>query len=547
MKRSGRGPNDTDADTGLRPGGLACLALLALAACTRPETGPVVTTETGALRGVAEAGVASFKGIPYAAPPVGERRWRAPQPPTAWPGIRAATDYAPHCAQTPSTFMVIGPGPDREDCLYLNVWTPAPGAAERRAVMVWIHGGGFMQGSGHAPATDGASLARQGVVLVTLNYRLNVFGFLAHPALGSDDPAEPPANFGLQDVVAALGWVRRNIAAFGGDPQNVTVFGESAGADIVNYLMVMPAAAGLFHRAISQSASIGVTPDAHLTRRMGFKPAGYAFGEDFVKRTGIAPGPGQAEALRALDARALLALLEPRDRLTPVIDGVWVPDHASRLFAAGRQQRVPYVTGGNSWEASLGRRIGGGFSPENSARLVPAKDRARLYPGLAGEALADEIFGDLVIHSAAHYLAGEMARQGGPVYRYFLSYVPTARRGRQPGLGHAEDIAFVMDTLTAEPDLAEVSARDRERSRLMRDYWAQFAKTGDPNRSGLPAWPAYDEASRRVLEIGDELRVRSRFREDRLDYHVGRGLALLERLAGHRDREPAEDALRADQ
>ncbi len=534
MKRSRRGSKHTDSDTGFRPRRLRplVLACLALTACTRPANGPVVTTEAGALRGVLEAGVASFKGIPYSAPPVGELRWRAPQPVTPWPGIRAATGYAPHCAQTPSTFMVIGPGPASEDCLYLNVWTPEPDAAQRRAVMVWIHGGGFMQGSGHAPATDGTALAREGVVLVTLNYRLNIFGFLAHPALAGDDPATPSANFGLQDAVAALRWVRRNIAAFGGDPDNVTIFGESAGADIVNYLMVMPAATGLFQRAISQSASLGVTPDAHLTRRMGFKPSGYAQGEDFVRRTGIAPGPDQATALRALDARALLALLKPSDRLTPVIDGAWLPDHASRLFAEGHQQRVPYLTGGNSWEASLGRRIGGGFSPENSARLVPAQDQARLYPGLEGEALADEIFGDLVIHSAAQYLSGEMARQGGPVYRYFLSYLPEARRGRQPGVGHAEDIALVMGTLDAEPDLAEVSARDRERSRLMRAWWVQFAKTGDPNRGGLPTWPAYDRDSRRVLEIGDEIGVRTDFREARLAYHVARGLALLERLAG---------------
>jgi para-nitrobenzyl esterase len=500
----------------------------ALVACAQLRPQLVVATEAGAVRGLAVGQVQAFRGIPYAAPPVGEWRWRSPQPVTPWTGVRAAETYAPSCAQPRSELWSVDLGDTREDCLTLNVWTPRTNPGDRLPVMVWIHGGGYSQGSGNLPRLNSPGLARQGVVLVTVNYRLSLFGFLAHPALAASNPTEPVGNYGLMDTVAALRWVQRNIAAFGGDPGNVTIFGESAGAGLVNYLMVMPSARGLFHRAISQSASVGLVADAHLSKRAGFQASGFQAGEAFVEKTGAAGAPDVTAALRAMGTAELLNYVSERDRFTPVVDGPLIPDHVGRLFAAGRQARVPYITGGNSWEASLGRAIGGGFSPAVAARLVGQADRARLYPGLDGPALDDEIFGDLIIHSASAYLAGQQARAGMPVYRYYLSYVAADRRQRQPGAAHTDDIAFVMASLDAEADLSIVTERDREISALLSAYWVQFAKTGDPNRPGLPAWPAAGVDDAPVLEVGDQIVIRDEFMAARMDFHTARGRAMLQ-------------------
>jgi para-nitrobenzyl esterase len=507
----------------------AAIALLLLSACTRPEPAPVVTLDTGRAQGSRAGDVVAFRGLPYAAPPVGARRWQPPAPVAAWPGLRAARRFGPACAQPESPLVALPPGGTSEDCLTLNVLAPAAGAAGRPyPVMVWIHGGGYVQGTGNDPVLNSPALARRGVVLVTVNYRLNVFGFLAHPALAMA-PGDPVGNYGLLDLLAALRWVQRNIAAFGGDPGNVTLFGESAGADLVNHLLVVPAAAGLFHKAISQSSSVGLAPGAYPARGTPVQPAARAVAEAYLARVLPAGVPADGARLRALPTRELLAAYGPRDRFTPVIDGELVPGQVGRLFAAGRQHRVPYLTGGNSWEASLGRAIGGGFSPDIAARLVPAADQARLYPGLAGDARADAIFGDLVILAPARYLAARMQATGVPVHRYYLSYLAEDRRGRQPGVAHADDIAFVMGSLDREPGLRRVGARDRAASELLGRYWVQFARTGDPNGPGLPAWPR-DTAAGTVLEIGDEVVVREGFEAARLDWHVARGEALLARL-----------------
>jgi para-nitrobenzyl esterase len=509
--------------------GRAILVVLLLAGCTRPGPAPVVTLATGRAQGLHSGDVVEYRGLPYAAPPVGERRWRPPAPAPGWTGLRAARRFGPACAQPESPLVALPPGGTSEDCLTLNVLAPAAApAAGPYPVMVWIHGGGYVQGTGNDPVLNSPALARRGVVLVTVNYRLNVFGFLAHPALATA-PGDPVGNYGLLDLLAALRWVQRNVAAFGGDPGNVTIFGESAGADLVNHLLVMPAAAGLFHKAISQSSSVGLAPGAYPERGTPVQPAARAVAEGFLARVLPAGTPLDGARLRALPARQLLAAYGPRDRFTPVIDGDLVPGQVGRLFAAGRQHRVPYLTGGNSWEASLGRAIGGGFSPEIAARLVPPADQARLYPGLAGDVRADAIFGDLVILAPARYLAARMQASGVPVHRYYLTYLAAARRGRQPGVAHADDIAFVMGSLDREPGLRPVDARDRAASELLGRYWVQFARTGDPNGAGLPAWPR-DTPAGTVLEIGDEVVARDGFAAARLDWHVARGEALLARL-----------------
>jgi para-nitrobenzyl esterase len=488
-----------------------------------------VRIDSGALRGTVVDGVQVFKGIPFAAPPVGEWRWRPPQPVTPWDGVRAAQDYAPFCVQPESALLWFELTRTSEDCLMLNVWTPDVASTEKLPVMVWIHGGGYSQGTGNIPRLNSSALAKQGVVLVTVNYRLAILGFMVHPAVTATHPDEPAGNYGLMDTVASLEWVQRNIAAFGGDPENVTIFGESAGAGIVNYLMVMPSADGLFHRASSQSSSVGMAPEAYIDRQAGFQKAGEKVAVEFVSKAGLDDSEDLAAALREMPVDELVGLMGERDRFTPVVEGRLVPDQPGVLFAQGKQQNVPYITGGVSWEASLGRSIGGGFSPEFAAKLVPAADKERLYPGLTGTGLEDAIFGDLIVLSHSRYMANQMRQLGSPVYSFFMSYVAEDRRDRQPGVAHADDIAFVMNTLDAEGDLEVITESDRATSDLMSAYWVQFAKSGNPNKEGLPEWPAYQADTARVLEIGDEVIIRDEFLAERMAYHMERGKALLER------------------
>jgi len=464
---------------------------------------------------------------------VGELRWVPPQPAAGWNGVRSATNYAPHCAQIDPGILWFELDQISEDCLTLNVWSPAAEPDAKLPVMVWIHGGGYSNGSGNIARLNSPAFARQGVVLVTVNYRLSVFGFLNHPALAASDPNRLTGNYGLLDVVAGLEWVQRNIAAFGGDPDNVTIFGESAGAGLVNTLLVMPASKGLFHRAISESASVGLAPDPYPAKRAGFLPPANKVGVNYAKKLGIADyqsdSPEVAAELRALSMEQLLAVLAMEDRYTPVVDSTTLPDQVGALTAAGKQHPVPYLTGGNSWEASLGRQIGGGFSPEFAARLVAQADKDRLYPGLSGDALADQIFGDLIVLSGSRYTANQMLKVGAPVYSYYLTYIAAARRGTQPGAAHTDDIAFVMQTLDNEADLDVVTDKDREISELMSAYWVQFAKTGNPNRAGIPEWPAYTSSRGPILEIGDAIVVRENLLQDRMEFHIARGSDLMEK------------------
>ncbi len=500
---------------------------VSVASCTHLDTGPTVEIESGQLKGAVVDDVAVFKGIPFAAPPVGDWRWRPPQPVAPWEGVRSAENYGPFCAQPQSSLLWFELDVISEDCLSLNVWTPALVEDKRLPVMIWIHGGGYSQGTGNIPRLNSPRLAREGVVLVTINYRLAFFGFMVHPALKASHPDEVNGNYGLMDAVAALQWVQRNIAMFGGDPDNVTIFGESAGAGVVNTLMVMPSAGGLFHRAISQSSSVGLALDPYPDRRAAFQQPAEKGGKAFVKSLGLTDSEDVAGALRALTTEELLAGMGERDRFTPVVDGVLLPDQPGNAYLQGNQHKVPYITGGVSWEASLGRSIGGGFSPEMSARLVPQADKDRLYPGLKGVALEDAIFGDLVVLAGSRHVATQMHAAGTPVYSYFLSYLADARRGKQPGVAHQDDIAFVLQTLDTEKDLDPISPRDWEKSELMSAYWVQFAKTGNPNRDGLPEWPAFNPDTAPILEIGDETVVRENFMSERMAFHIERALDML--------------------
>ncbi len=483
------------------------------------ETAPAlsVRVESGLVRGVSEPGIRVFRGIPYAAPPVGPLRWRPPQPAPSWDDVRAAEDFGPPCPQPAA------PESTAEDCLTLNVWAPADlPPAERWPVMVWIHGGGFRAGTGSDPGTHGDQFAREGVVLVTLNYRLGALGFLAHPALEAEQAGEPRANYGLLDLVAALGWVQRNIEALGGDPSRVTIFGESAGAMAVHLLMVAPQAEGLFHRAIAQSG-YGTWPLPRL-RATGSAvgppgaPSAEEVGESIVERA-TAPGSDvrTASALRAIPAERLAVAVAPLH--LPMVDGTVVPDEPGILFARGEQHDVPFIGGGNSYDGSV--MMGSGFAPreflaswgerESQLRALYADDFA-----VSTQLGASRLFGDRRYLLSGRVLTKYMSRVSSPGYLYYFSFVPAAQRRASPGALHAAEIGPLFGRVMGV--VGEGAPQVKEVGETMRAYWVNFARTGNPNGPGLPEWPAYDPATDRWLVIGETPVVRTGIVKDRLDF-----------------------------
>jgi para-nitrobenzyl esterase len=497
--------------------GVAIVSIVGLAFAGVAIAGDAVTIGQGTLHGATAGAVTSFKAIPYAAPPVGPLRWRPPQPPAPWQGVREASVVGPGCIQ-PRRYPV----PLTEDCLTLNVWKPAAAAAGARLpVMVWIHGGSFVYGAGGSPAYDGTHYAERGVVMVTLNYRLGRLGFFAHPAL-TREGAGPVANYGLMDQIAALKWVKANIAAFGGDPAKVTVFGESAGAISVNYLLTSPMARGLFSQAIVESGFARQQPKALADAQ--------AQGAKFAADLGVAGDDAAAlTALRALPADKLSAAPDGVTDPTipgPILDGKLIVEPVAAAFAAGHQARVPLIVGGNSWEASLLPKAA--RYPEVAlARLGGNRDElVALYGGPADLAkVANDAVTDAAVIEPDRFEARAMARAGQPAYVYFFSYVPAADRASLPGARHGAEVLYVMGNLpTADGDLAgrhftAATADDRKISEAMLAYWVAFARTGDPGQAGGPAWPRYDPRTDTVLEFGpDGVNARPAFRKARLDF-----------------------------
>jgi para-nitrobenzyl esterase len=459
------------------------------ASATQSEPGsslkPIkVKVRSGQLAGRTDGDVASWKAIPYAAPPVGALRWRPPQPIAAWRGVRAADTVGPICEQEyNATDNGVGPLPKSEDCLTLNVW--AARSAARAPVMVWIHGGGFVNGSGTAALYDGSALARQGVVVVTLNYRLGRFGFFAHPALAAGPQGEASGNYGLMDIIAALGWVRDNIDRFGGDPGQVTIFGESAGGVAVNDLMVSPRARDLFSKAIVES---GLGREGAYT----FAQA-QAAGQAVTAKAGL-QDPSAAQ-LRALPADAILAWggVDLMKGEGPMIDGSLLPMRPAEAFAQGREAPVPYLVGWNRLEAPLPATLAElvlAANPKVSADLMASLKSA--YP--SPEAYADNIASDLLFVEPARNLAQWHARNGHPTFAYQFSVLPSAATGLK-GTPHAAERQYVFDTLNASP--WPTDANDAAQARLVSAAWARFAKSGAP---GLD-WPRYTAQAERMLEF----------------------------------------------
>jgi para-nitrobenzyl esterase len=480
--------------------GLQITLALALAAPLQAQDGPIVTVDSGKLQGAA-AGTGSiriFRGIPFAAPPVGKLRWREPQAAAPWAGVRQANAFAPRCMQQPlySDMMFRSPAPS-EDCLYLNVWTPAnlsKSASTKLPVLVYIYGGGFMAGDSSERRYDGAALAARGIVVVTINYRLGAFGFFVHPELTAESPHHASGNYGLLDQAAAVAWVKRNIAAFGGDPGRITIGGESAGSMAVSALMASPLSRGQIAGAIGESGAMMQkwTPPA----RSDVEKKGAAFAQNI--------GAATLAALRAMPADKLLeAQGKAQDMpFDAVIDGYFLTEPPAVTFAAGKAAHVPLLVGSNSQEAS-GTAVFGDNPPTVAAyraglarvlgdkadaafALYPASTDAEVLP--MATALASDDF--LALPTWKWF---DLQRQTGvPTYYYYYAHVRPrflGDPGSQPGWGavHSAEIEYALGNLDINPIYAWTDA-DRKVSAVMSAYWANFVRTGNPNGAGLPAW-----------------------------------------------------------
>ncbi len=454
--------------------------------------GPVVHIDQGGVEGSVKApGVESFIGIPFAAPPVGDLRWHAPEPPARWSGIRAATEFSKDCVQEPPAYPP-GPGfnnPTGEDCLYLNIWRPAGAVAKPLPVMVWIYGGAWIMGAGSFPSHDGTEFARAGVILVNFNYRLGRFGVFAHPGLSREQAGQPLANYGLMDQIAALKWVRANIAAFGGDPGNVTIFGESAGAASVNILMTSSLAKGLFAKAISESGPSHARMESLADAE--------------------AKGKAWADKMHAADLKALRALSPEKVwdgpatvPASPVVDGRLVVASTDQAFAKGPIADVPYIVGSNSHEESLIRWLPGA----DERWFAGLGDKGPLLLGLytadgtARRAALAKLWGEAALTAPARDRARAVAAQSGKAWLYRYAYVPDAAQGSAPGAGHDAEMEMVF----RNPDMrwkAKWSDADAAMARTVNAYWVNFAKAGNPNGPGLPNWPAYTATNDMLLNF----------------------------------------------
>jgi para-nitrobenzyl esterase len=456
----------------------------------------------GVLEGVVSADdqVRTFKGVPYAAPPVGPLRWKPPQPVQPWTGVRPAADFGPRPMQWrifgDMVFRDDGPG---EDCLYLNLWMPEHPAPGKLPVMVWIYGGGFAAGATSEPRQDGGNLSKKGVIVVSFGYRLGVFGFFAHPELTKESEHQASGNYGLLDQVAALKWVRTNIAAFGGDPDNVTIFGESAGSFSVSALMASPLSQGLFQRAIGESgAFFGHTLPAPPLAEAE------ADGEQFAESAFYAHS---LKDLRALPSKYLLraARKRPWEYFKPDIDGYLLPTNCLAIYTSGQQSHVPLLAGWNRDEGGYES-----YFTNDAPTLNNYVQRAHAFFGTNAEAFlavyaattdaqakraAQDFAGDRFIgYCTWKWLELQLQTGQSPVYRYLFGQtlpLPSgARAGTEPTAPHASDIEFVFEMLPSRH--LPWRPEDRKVSELMADYWSNFAKTGNPNGPGLPVWPQYN-------------------------------------------------------
>jgi para-nitrobenzyl esterase len=478
-----------------------------------------VTVGSGVVEGKQDGPVRTFLGIPYAMPPVGDLRWKAPLPPAKWAGVRKAASFGTGCVQAPvyDDMNFRGAG-QSEDCLYLNVWTPAKAADAKLPVMVWIHGGGFVAGMSSEPRQDGTFLAQQNVVVVSMNYRLGIFGFFVHPELAKESGRNAAGNYGLLDMIAALQWARDNVAAFGGDPGNVTIFGESAGSFAVSELMASPLAKGLFHKAIGESGGAfsrtGLALETLAARE-----------EKDLKFAASAYGVQTVVELRALPAQDLLKPTwkpggDDNIGFDPVVDGYFLPETVAGIFGEGKQNDVPLLAGWNhdegsfstvlapkkpdveSLKANAGRDFGA--KAAEFLKLYPAENDAQAFRS------AEDYDGDkFIAWSTWKWIEAQVSTGKSPVYRYrFDLGPPSDPKVPQLGAYHSAEIEYVFGQLDSKTDV-KWRPSDRQLSEHMQKYWANFARTGNPNGKGLAKWPVYSSDGWRVMFLDEKSEART--------------------------------------
>lgn len=481
---------------------------------------PVATvkTQTGIVEGVAERGVFAFKGIPYAAPPVGALRWREPRPAPIWTDVRKAKTYGAACIQTSEVGGDVSlgdPGPLSEDCLFLNVWTPKLEASAKLPVMVWIHGGAFVIGTGGLSITDGGPLAQKGAVVVALNYRLGQLGFFAHPALEKENPGGP-ANFGLLDQIAALKWVKQNIADFGGDPTNVTIFGESAGGKSVLALFASPLTRGLFQKGIAQSSYVF----SDMTRAKAL-----TMGSKVSDALGLKGKNATVAQLRAVSAEKFGQLKGKGLSSSPVaiIGDKVLPRSIEDIFAAGKEAPLPLIVGNTSNDASVAAAFG-----VNPAELLKKVGAAGLlvkvlYPGITDDnERARQVTRDLIFTMPVRWIADRHSKLA-PTWRYYFDYTAVKLRSKFPdGVPHGGEILFVMNTGDLyEPTKDIFTDEDRRFSQLVSDYWFEFARSGAPAAGGGPAWPNDRNRMDKTMVFSESTKVEDNFMKPRLNVLIG--------------------------
>jgi len=468
-------------------------------------TEPVVHAAAGSVVGVGDGSIVSYKGIPYARPPVGALRWRSPQEVPAWTAPLQADHFGADCMQKP---FIYDSAPLRtvpsEDCLYLNVWAPRGRPQAKRPVMVWIHGGGFVNGGSSPAVYDGAAFARSGVILVSLNYRLGRFGSFAFPGLAGKNGEPAIANFGLLDQIAALQWVKRNIAAFGGDPDNVTLFGESAGGMSVHLLIMSPAARGLFTRAIVESGG-----GRDLLGGMQSLPRAEIIGRDFARRHGVDPAAADVlEKLRALPPEAVVddlnlgTVMDRADFSGPIVDGTSITSQVGAAYAKGDIAHIPMLVGSNDADGIFGQdSLDAAYAPVGARR---AQAEALYDPDGKKDAqrIGVAIWADTMMIEPARFVSRAVTALGQPVYAYRFAYVATSLRTSPAGASHASEIPYVFDTMSAAYG-AKASAGDLREARLVHDAWVRFATTGRPLVSGQ-AWRPYNPTTDHLMLFGPD-------------------------------------------
>ena len=471
-----------------------------LPTCPASAAAPIIQAPAGPIVGVRQGDVVSYKGIPYARPPVGPLRWHDPMPAPKWKTTLRADYFQAECMQKPFLYDA---APLRtkpsEDCLYLNVWTPVAAAAGKRPVMVWIHGGGFVNGGSSPAMFDGGAFARSGVVFVSLNYRLGRFGSFAFPGLTGENGHTPAANFGLLDQIAALKWIKQNVASFGGDPNNITLMGESAGGMSVHLLVMSQEARGLFGKAIIESGG-----GRELLGGMESLSQAETVAADFAHRQGIDPAaPDALEKLRALPPEAVIddlnlaTLLDRSDFSGPIIDGTLIRSQVDTAYDSDEVAHIPMLIGTNDADGIFGGDLVAAYAPVRTHR---AQAEAIYDPDGKRDAgrIGTAIWADMMMIEPARHISRVVSALGEPVYAYRFAYVASYLRPSQSGASHASEITFAFDTVGTVFG-AKTSAYDLHEAQLMHDYWVSFAKTGRPEISGHPAWAPFDPVKDRLM------------------------------------------------